>query len=292
MERNTMLGDLEVRACHSICVLDVLRVAVACLFFSFLSGSYALAGEKNVQTLSHYSTVLHKEQKMNVYVPATPGRHSVLYLLHGAYGDYTNWVSNTRVAAIAEDFNLIIVMPDGAPFSWYTDSPLQPASQYESYIVKELVPFVDSAFATFAEKRGRGICGLSMGGYGAIKFGLKYPSLFASASSMSGILTIMNHASQWKILEVFGDTIKSIEAWKKNDLSQLLLSVKDTIAIKFDTGISDFALADNRQFLSELQKRGFAYEYAEYPGNHSWKYWGTHIVDHLQFHAKMLRRPQ
>jgi S-formylglutathione hydrolase FrmB len=292
MERHTMLRDLEVRAYHSICVHDVLRIAVACLFFSFLSGSHTLAGEKNVHTLSHYSTVLHKEQKMNVYVPTTPGRHSVLYLLHGAYGDYTNWVSNTRIAAIAENFDLIIVMPDGAPFSWYTDSPVQPASQYESYIVNELVPFVDSAFATFAEKKGRGICGLSMGGYGAIKFGLKYPSLFASASSMSGILTIMNHASQWKMIEVFGDTIKSIETWKKNDLPQLLLSVKDTIAIKFDTGISDFALADNRQFLSELQKHGFAYEYAEYPGNHSWQYWGMHIVDHLQFHAKMLRQSQ
>ena len=76
-----MLRDLEVRAYHSICVHDVLRIAVACLFFSFLSGSHTLAGEKNVHTLSHYSTVLHKEQKMNVYVPTTPGRHSVLYLL-------------------------------------------------------------------------------------------------------------------------------------------------------------------------------------------------------------------
>ena len=275
------------------CVLFFCSVpSVAFSFLFFPSPIPTNAGEKNLRTLSHYSNLLHKEQKMNVYVPTTPGRHSVLYLLHGAYGDYTNWVSNTRVAAIAEDFDLIIVMPDGAPFSWYTDSPVQPASQYESYIVKELVPFVDSAFATFAEKKGRGICGLSMGGYGAIKFGLKHPSLFASASSMSGILTIMNHASQWKMIEVFGDTIKSMETWKKNDLSQLLLSVKDTIAIKFDTGISDFALADNRQFLSELQKRGFAYEYAEYPGNHSWKYWGTHIVDHLQFHAKMLRQSQ
>ena len=222
-------------------------VCVSLLFLS-VSAAFAETGEKNIRTLSHYSTRLHKEQKTNVYVPASLGQHSVLYLLHGAYGDYTNWTANSRLAAIAEDFDLIIVMPDGAPFSWYTDSPVQPLSQYESYIVKELIPFVDSTFATFTEKKGRGICGLSMGGYGAIKFGLKHPTLFASASSMSGILTIKKHASQWKMLEVFGDTINSLETWKNNDLLQLLLSVRDTIAIKFDTGISDISLADNRQF--------------------------------------------
>jgi S-formylglutathione hydrolase FrmB len=250
------------------------------------------AADPNIHFVSHYSASLHKEQKVNVYLPSTSGRHSVLYLLHGAFGGYANWAENGSIAQTARLFDLIIVMPDGAQFSWYTDSPVQSSSQYESYIVKDLVPFIDSMFSTFAEKKGRGICGLSMGGYGAIKFGLKYPEMFASASSMSGILTIKNHSSQWKMADVFGDIATSPESWDKNDLSQLLLSVKDTIAIKFDTGISDFALGDNRQFMSELQKKGFAFEYAEYPGNHSWTYWSAHILEHLQFHSRLLRTAQ
>lgn len=264
------------------------RIARAAAFLLIVP-ALLLAADPAVRTLSHYSASLHKEQKLNVCLPSSPGKHSVLYLLHGAYGGYANWAEHGSIAQAARSFDLIIVMPDGAQFSWYTDSPMQVASQYESYIVKDLLPFIDSMFSTFAEKKGRGICGLSMGGYGALKFGLKYPELFESASSMSGILTIKNHSSQWKMADVFGDIATAPQNWDRNDLSQLLLSVKDTIAIKFDTGISDFAVADNRQFMAELQKRGFAFEYAEYPGNHSWQYWSTHVLEHLQFHSRLLR---
>jgi S-formylglutathione hydrolase FrmB len=258
---------------------------VACLFAAGL-----LNAETRVRTLSHFSRYLQKEQSMNVIIPSSAGTHAVLYLLHGATGDYRNWDEKTGVAALADQYGLLIVMPDGGPFSWYTDSPFIPESQYESYIVRELIPFIDSTFDTFREKKGRGVCGLSMGGYGAIKLGLKYPELFASASSMSGVLAIMNHISQWKMTSVFGQLSDSTNVWKKNDLLQLLLSVRDTIALKFDTGLSDFVLGDNRAFLAELQRLGFALEYAEFPGSHNWGYWGTHISDHLQFHARMLNK--
>ena len=249
----------------------------------------SFAADKDVKTLSHFSHFLNKEQKLNVYVPGTPGRHSVLYLLHGATGDYSNWVTKTPVASIAEKYDLIIVMPDGGAYSWYADSPIIPESQYESYIVKELIPFIDSAFATFANREGRGACGLSMGGYGAIKFGLKFPALFSSASSMSGVLAIQRHPEKWSLTKVIGELKEHPEDWQKADLSLLLASCKDTVAIKFDTGIADITLEDNREFLTALQKSHWTFEYGEFPGGHSWTYWGGHIEDHLRFHNRLLR---
>ena len=268
-------------------MMDRISAGVLILLL-FIMAQSATSSGKDVRTLSHFSHFLNKEQKLNVYLPGTHGKHSVLYLLHGATGDYSNWVSKTDVANIADRYDLIIVMPDGGPASWYADSPIIPESQYESYVVKELVPFIDSAFTTFANREGRGLCGFSMGGYGAIMFGLKYPSVFSSASSLSGVLAIGRHPEKWSLGKVFGGMMEYPEHWKIADLSQLLLSCKDTVAIKFDTGIADITLEDNREFLAALQKAHWTFEYGEFPGGHSWAYWGGHIGEHLRFHNSIL----
>ena len=262
---------------------------VSIIMLIFIGTQPSFPSDNNVKTLSHFSHFLNKEQKLNVCVPGTPGKHSVLYLLHGATGDYSNWAAKTPVANIAEKYDLIVVMPDGGPYSWYADSPINPESQYESYVVKELIPFVDSAFATFPGREGRGVCGLSMGGYGAIKLGLKYPALFSSASSMSGVLAIQRHPEKWSLTKVFGELKEHPENWQNADLSLLLASCKDTVAIKFDTGIADITLEDNREFLTALQKAHWTFEYGEFPGGHSWSYWGGHLEDHLRFHNRLLR---
>lgn len=265
-------------------------LSVLLSIFVFAPSGLFSAG-RNIRTLSHYSIYLHKEQKMNVYVPDSKGRHSVLYLLHGATGDYTNWADRTDVKNIADKYNLIIVMPDGGAFSWYSDSPMIPESQYESYVVKELIPFIDSAFATHVEKNGRGVCGLSMGGFGSIKFGLKYPQVFSSASSLSGVLAVMRHPDKWSMAKVFGAQADYASNWKREDLIELAQSSKDTtLALKFDTGVDDITLEDNRVFLTILQKLHRTFEYGEFSGGHTWEYWGTHIEEHLQFHSRHLLR--
>lgn len=257
-----------------------------------LSAALSIASDKNARMLSHTSVCLGKEQHVNVYTPPTPGPHSVLYLLHGFAGRFSDWAERTDVEAIVDQFNLIVVMPDGGYASWYADSPLSPPSLYESYVVKELVPLIDSVFSTHRDRRGRGICGLSMGGYGAIKFGLKYPHLFSSASSLSGVLAIARHPVSWSMPSIFGDLRDSAVRWQENDLLPLVVDyargAHDSVALKFDTGIGDFVLSDNRLFLQRLQELGIAFEYAEFPGGHDWHYWGRHIREHLEFHRRNL----
>ncbi len=279
------------------------------VLLSFFFSVTTYSTEKNIKTLSHYSHFLGKEQKLNVYVPNSLGRHSVLYLLHGAYGSYVDWVEKSDIENIADKFNLIIVMPDGGQFGWYTDSPFEKENQYESYIIKELIPFIDSTFDTYAEKDGRGICGLSMGGYGALKFASKYPDMFASASSMSGVLAILNHPDSWFMPKVFGSQKEHLDVWKENDLLELAPALKgqpnatkdslktdahstQKVAIKFDVGIDDHTLNDNREYLQRLQDLGISFEYGEFPGTHNWEYWSGHIFEHLQFHARHLKNAQ
>src|SRR6266404_2867676 len=103
-------------------------------------------------------------------------RYPVIYLLHGLTGHYDNWTDKTKVAEYAKKHNFIIVTPEGDN-GWYTDSISTANDRYESYIIKELIPEIDKNYRTVLDRDHRAIAGLSMGGYGGLKFGLKYPEL-------------------------------------------------------------------------------------------------------------------
>ncbi|MCX7765805.1 MAG: alpha/beta hydrolase-fold protein, partial [Candidatus Sumerlaeia bacterium] len=139
------------------------------LFLWVWIGSYAR--QTDIISITHHSKTLNRQKNFYVYIPpdAQPGeKFPVLYVLHGAYGNYTDWVMRTNIEDLAENYRMILIFPDGGEFGWYVDSPIERDSQYESYIAKELVPEVDRIFPTVASREGRGIMGLSMGGHGAL----------------------------------------------------------------------------------------------------------------------------
>src|SRR2546423_3390270 len=113
-------------------------------------------------------------------------RYPVLYLLHGLAGSHDDWVSNrAHLAAHAAQYRIIIVTPEGHD-GWYTDSATAPNEKYESYIMQELIPDVERRYRALTTREARAVAGLSMGGYGALKFGVKYPDKFSFVASMSG----------------------------------------------------------------------------------------------------------
>lgn len=253
-------------------------------YFCFVAQLYST--ENNLKKLTHYSNALKKETSLIIYYPEKNVGKKILYLLHGAWGNYKNWTELTEIENIADKYDLTIVMPDGGEFSWYNDSPVKKEWQYESYFVKELIPFVDSIFNSQNKKA---ICGLSMGGYGSFKFASKYPELFSSVSSLSGVMNILEHKSKnWSMDSAFGSKIKNNNEWIENDLFELAPKLKDGIKIKFDIGLDDHLLAGNRKYLARLKELGIFSEYNEFTGTHNWEYWGTHIEEHLQFHSKNL----
>ena len=111
--------------------------------------------------------------------------HPVLYLLHGVGGDYRNWTDKTTIASVAGSLDVVIVTPEGDN-SWYVNG--ENGEGWETYLLDELIPNVQSKYRVSTSRDGRGIAGLSMGGYGAIKSGLKQPAMFSFAGALSGRL--------------------------------------------------------------------------------------------------------
>ena len=265
----------------------------------------AVLGRPRVETVELQSKLVNKTLPYNVILPtdyntSSTTRYPVLYLLHGLTGHYSDWVSRTNVADYAAQYRMIIVTPEGND-GWYTDSATVVNDKYETYVLKELIPDVQQRYRTIEARYGRGIAGLSMGGYGSLKFGLKSPSTFVFAASMSGALGVARFtekettASGWGTsLQLFGPA--DSETRKANDLFQIInqLSPARISALPFfyfDCGTEDSSLIFpyNRELAGLMSEKKIAHEYRELPGDHSWGYWDKQVQEVLRIAALKMR---
>lgn len=273
---------------------SILNISLV-LVLAALSAANSLASESSprLKELRHESTVLGREMGIRVLLPAGyevgTRRFPTLILLHGLGGDFKNWADKTELVARTERLGLIIVMPDGGD-GWYTDSASDPKQAVESYLITEVIPFVDSRFRTIASKDSRFVAGLSMGGYGALKFGLKYPGLFSVAGSFSGALDAPlrgegNAFLRPSITRVFGGPDN--ERRKTDEIFALL----DTISVDasrilpylyLDCGTEDWLIETNRKFAERLLSKKIPHEFRQLPGRHDWKFWNSQIVEFLR----------
>lgn len=141
-----------------------------------------LAYASQVDTLMVYSQSMTKSIPNVVIQPDGYANQEeafpVLYLLHGAGGDFSGWVTSVpKIKEYVDKYNIIIVCPDGASTSWYFDSPIDAKMKYESYVSKELIEAIDAKYNTLATKSGRAITGLSMGGHGALYLAFKHQDI-------------------------------------------------------------------------------------------------------------------
>ena len=140
---------------------------------------------------------MNKTYRAAVVLPASYAKNKkasypVLYLLHGACGHFADWLRQTPdkllVQKLADQYHLIVVMPEGETFGFFLDSPLNASSQFETHLTKEVLPKIDQTYRTVRDRKGRVIAGLSMGGHGALYLSARHPDLFSAAGSMSGAL--------------------------------------------------------------------------------------------------------
>jgi len=260
-----------------------------------------------VETVRFQSKLINTTLPYNIILPSDydtskTTRYPVLYLLHGLTGHYNDWVSRTNIADYAADYRIIIVMPEGND-GWYTDSAAVPTDKYESYILQELIPDVQQRYRTIEARYARAIAGLSMGGYGAIKFGLKSPSTFVFAASMSGAfmvtrLTEKEIPKNWQdSIKLFGDT--GSETRLNNDLSEILKKlpaarVASLPYFYFDCGTEDAAsiFTSNREVAALMFEKKIPHEFRERPGDHSWAYWDQQVQEVLKIAAEKMRLPR
>ncbi len=223
--------------------------------------------------------------------------YPVIYLLHGLTGHFDNWTDKTKLKEYAAKYNYIIVTPEGDN-GWYSDSSSAANDKYESYIIQELIPEIDKKFRTIADRNHRAVAGLSMGGYGSIKFGLKYPQMFTLVGSFSGALgadsfTDKNAGAIGKGIDaIFG--AEESENRKGNDIFKMVKEmpadkIKSLPFIYLDCGTEDFLFQNNRDFVNLLLEKKIPHEFRELPGAHDWKFWDAEIKEFLEVSEKFIK---
>ena len=226
-----------------------------------------------------FSKVLDKNYAFRVLLPDEVDKPlHVLYLLHGLSDDFTGWSRLTSLERYWGKFadRLAIVMPD-AGRSFYTDPTDEHGGKYESFFLKEFIPYFESHLTQKIPRERRAICGLSMGGYGAFRLALKSDNIFGTVGSFSGALDFLRYSKSQEF---------SCRMWdESNNISVLINNWTPQIQprIKMLCGDQDFLLESNRAFSALLKEKGFVHEYKETPGIHNWTYWDTNLPEMLDF---------
>ena len=278
------------------------------LVFAFLLCITSMSYAAKVDTLQVASTAMSKTYKAAVVLPNSYAKSKsafpVMYLLHGAYGHFSDWLKNTPnkklVQSLADQYNIIIVMPEGETFSFYLDSPVNKGSQFETFITQEVIQKVDKTYRTISNRTGRVITGLSMGGHGALYLSAKHPDLFCAAGSMSGAVdmsTMLNRESSAQVVKlmqpVFGDKSDNSEMYAQYAVMGMLDKLKaNKLALIIDCGVDDFLIEPNRELHRRLVYNKVDHDYTERPGAHTWEYWENSLPYHVLFFNKILLKNQ
>ena len=208
-------------------------------------------------------------------------KFKTLYLLHGLLGDSTDWLYNTRLRRWAEEQELAVVMPSGDN-AFYVDKPIT-GNCYGAFIGDELVQVTRAMFPLSDKREDTFLGGLSMGGYGAMRNGLKYGKTFGAVISLSGALDILDEPRTGRDAAygeaLFGTLTDAVESDKnpRVAMAKLVASGVPLPRIYLACGTEDRLLSHTRKYRTLLEEAGFQVHYEEGAGGHDWDYWDAHI---------------
>jgi len=232
-------------------------------------------------------------------------RYPVLYFLHGL-GQNEQTLFNTGGWSLIEDLrrqhkiiDFLIVAPEGGR-SFYINSA-DNSLRYSDFFLQEFMPYIESRYRVRPGRQGRAITGVSMGGYGALRFAFARPELFSAVSAQSAALMTqtpqeLSAAGQSNgplgrlLTQAFGQPI-NLPHWKQNSVFSLARANQGglrNLAIYFNCGQSDdFGFEDGAAALHrQLQAEGIRHEYHSYPGDHSLTYFLSHMGEVMEFHSR------
>lgn len=249
--------------------------------------------------VNFFSNALARQVSYKAIIPIDgavfPGRPAkevkpfkTLYLLHGIFGDYTDWLVKSRIVLFAEEHNIAVVMPSGEN-GFYVDHEAC-RSYYGEYIGKELVEETRKLFNLSHKREDTFIAGLSMGGYGALRNGLKYYNNFGAIAALSSALIIddaiisteensfeFGRKSYYEA--VFGN-VDNIRGSDK-DLEALVKNISNEGGnmprLYLACGTEDTLLVNNHKFRDFLISENVKHTYEEGSGVHDWKFWDEYI---------------
>ena len=256
------------------------------LLFFFIALFFGISGLQaaRIDSIEVYSQKSNQQIKVFVFVPETKTPKPTWYLLHGYSGNERDWYNHRKdLPELADRYQMLIVCPD-AKNSWYWDSPLNKNSQYETFMSKELIRYIDSHYATIPDSKHRAISGLSMGGHGAMYLAFRHIDVYGCATSMSGGVDIVPFPSSWEMQQQLGSLDANRASWNEHSAICNMNRIKDgDLSIMVDCGDEDFFFAVNRAFHNKLTSRGIKHDYIIRPGKHNWDYWCNALDFHLLF---------
>jgi len=234
-----------------------------------------------------------------MYLPGMPRReagkpYKTLYLLHGVIGSCTDWLYGTRIQRYAEERDLAVVMPSGDN-SMYLDHAVD---KYGQYIGQELVDFTRRSFPLSHKREDTFIGGLSMGGFGAMRNGLKYHRTFGAIVALSSafvldetVLIPVEHpvfpsdTMEYRH-QVYGGDLEAALRSDRNPaflVEELAKAGADFPAIYMACGTEDFLLERNKRFHDTLHQYSVPHTFELGPGSHEWDFWDTWIKKALDW---------
>lgn len=272
-------------------MLSLLRVVfITGLVFATTS----IFGAK-VDTVQVWSPSMKKHVPTIVITPdnysATGKEYPVVYLLHGAGGNYRSWISQADgITNLSDEYATIIVCPDGAKTSWYLDSPVDSTMRYETFVANELTAAIDDRYNTIKTPNGRAITGLSMGGHGGLFISWRHQDVFGAGGSMSGGVDIRPYPNNWDLAKRLGPIVDFRDNWDDHAVTNMVDLLKGTeLAIIIDCGIDDFFFEDNQVLHNKLVEAKIDHDYIVRPGGHTWDYWRNAVQYQLLFFSNFFQ---
>lgn len=258
----------------------------------FLVVMFPYLGAKAQDLLTIKSPNLKTTDSIFVYKPANyhPNlKYPTVFMLHGHSGDFRSWTKLADLQSLANAYGFILVCPDGLKKSWYLNSPDKDSVQYEDFFFKELLPKINKNYQTDQTKLF--VTGYSMGGYGAMYYFIKYPDVFLSAGSTSGVLNLRHSGFKKTTLAyLLGPYAEDNKLFDDYSPVNQLAAIKDTKkTLIFDCGTEDYLYKANNQFRQNLDALKIKATYTTQPGAHTGGYWTKSIVSHFRFFAELAK---
>jgi enterochelin esterase-like enzyme len=265
------------------------------------------------------SRILNKNVEFTLYLPPGYGRddrrYPVIYLMHGG-GDGKNqdWYRFGNANRVFDELiesgevpPFIAVTPDGLrdesnAFNTYYMNDADGRYLWQDMFVKEFVPYVEKTFPVMSGKKSRGILGLSMGGYAAMAFSMKYPDLFAGAAALSAafrtdqqIVDMDQAGYDRRYGKAWGIGLKGRDRLNDAYYANSVLDLVDKTppdAIRktelyIDCGSYDDFFVGNAELTLKLQKLKIPHHFMAREGSHDWTYWRTGLPDATRFLGKV-----
>jgi S-formylglutathione hydrolase FrmB len=245
-----------------------------------------LTAKVTLRDITFYSDALGRDMQYRVISPLQPAGQKlpVVYLLHGGGGGFRDGSNYSDVASFAEG-GLLLVMPEGES-SYYTNAVDPPKDRFEDYIAHDLISDVERRFPAAAGRENRAIIGVSMGGFGAIKIGLRHPDLFSFVGGISSAIDVPRRAFSFKRLQqsrhynsIFGPS--GSQTRRDNDPFVLVRTANPESAPYFflTCGEQEGLLPANREFAALLAQHHFRYEFHTVRGGHDWNQWNAWLPE-------------